>query len=339
MLRYGLAGVVLVFVGLKMVWLDRWFGGKFPIGWSLGIIAGRDRGGGRPVPPLPEEGSGGEVDAGDATKMQKEPVLKEITPKSQDYSQWYLDVVLKADLADYGPVRGCMVIKPYGYAMWENMQRGWTAASRRRGTSTPTPALHPQELPRARRRSTWRGLARVRLGDHGGGEELEERLAMRPTSEAIIGSMYAKWVRSWRDLPILINQWANVVRWEKVTRLFLRTPEFLWQEGTPSTGPWRRPRRRPCGCWRCTATSATTPGHGRRLGKKPDSEKFAGAVHAFAVEALMATARPSRPAPSTTWASTSRLAYGIEYLDRDPQRATPWPPRGGPPRLVGGIVV
>src|ERR1041384_4280197 len=156
----------------------------------------------------------------------------EITPQSQDFARWYVDVVRRAELADYSPVKGCMVIRPYGYAIWELMQQ---ALDRRFKATGHVNAYFPLFITESRlmkESEHVQGFApQVAWVTQGGNEPLEERLVVRPTSETIIGTMYAKWVQSWRDLPILINQWANVVRWEKVTRLFLRTTEFLWQEG------------------------------------------------------------------------------------------------------------
>src|SRR5712692_7089962 len=165
-------------------------------------------------------------------KKDNETFVSEITPRSQDFSRWYLDVVRRAELADYSPVKGCMVIRPYGYAIWEFIQQ---ALDRRIKAAGHVNAYFPLFIPESllhKEAEHVEGFApQVAYVTHGGGEELEERLVIRPTSEAIIGTMYARWIQSWRDLPILINQWANVVRWEKVTRPFLRTTEFLWQEG------------------------------------------------------------------------------------------------------------
>src|SRR5271169_1087703 len=164
--------------------------------------------------------------------MEQDRAMKEITPRSKDYSQWYLDVVLKADLADYGPVKGCMIIKPYGYGVWENMQRDMDRRIKETGhVNAYFPLLIPKSFLEKEKEHVEGFSPECAWVTVGGGEDLEEPLAIRPTSEAMICSMYAKWVRSWRDLPVLINQWANVVRWEKVTRPFLRTTEFLWQEG------------------------------------------------------------------------------------------------------------
>src|SRR4029079_9399460 len=155
-----------------------------------------------------------------------------LTSRSEDFSEWYNQLVLRAEMADYAPVRGCMIVRPYGWALWENLQDALNVRFKQIGVEN---AAFPLFIPKSfleKEKEHVEGfspeLAWVTIG---GGEELEEPLAIRPTSEAMICTMYAKWVRSWRDLPILINQWCNVVRWEKVTRPFLRTTEFLWQEG------------------------------------------------------------------------------------------------------------
>ena len=164
--------------------------------------------------------------------QSKEQFITAITPKSEDFSRWYTDVIRRAELADYSPVKGCMVIRPYGYAIWELIQQGLDRRIKATGhVNAYFPLLIPQSL-LTKEADHVEGFApQVAWVTKGGNEDLEEPLAIRPTSEAIIGTMYAKWIQSWRDLPVLINQWANIVRWEKVTRLFLRTTEFLWQEG------------------------------------------------------------------------------------------------------------
>ena len=274
--------------------------------------------------------------------MEKDRTLKEITPKSQDYSQWYLDVVLKADLADYGPVKGCMVIKPYGYAIWELMQR---EMDRRIKETGHVNAYFPLFIPKSyleKEKEHVEGFspecAWVTIG---GGEELEEPLAVRPTSEAIICSMYAKWVQSWRDLPILINQWANVVRWEKVTRPFLRTTEFLWQEGhtlhaTAEEG--REETLKMLEVYRAFAeeTLAMPVLHGQ----KSDSEKFAGAASTFAIEALMGDGKALQAGTSHDLGQHFAEAYGIEFLDKDQSRKRPWSTSWGTStRMLGGMVM
>lgn len=274
--------------------------------------------------------------------MENERAMKAITPKSQDYSQWYLDVVLKADLADYGPVKGCMVIKPYGYAIWELMQ---SEMDRRIKETGHVNAYFPLFIPKSfleKEKEHVEGFspecAWVTIG---GGEELEEPLAVRPTSEAIICSMYAKWVQSWRDLPILINQWANVVRWEKVTRPFLRTTEFLWQEGhtlhaTAEEG--REETLRMLGVYRDFSEEvlAMPVLHGQ----KSDSEKFAGAASTYAIEALMGDGKALQAGTSHDLGQHFSEAYGIEFLDKDQTRKRPWSTSWGTStRMLGGMVM
>src|SRR5919199_2099210 len=155
-----------------------------------------------------------------------------ITTRAADYSQWYLDIVDQAQLSEYSPVRGCMVIKPHGYALWEAIQRELDRRIKETGHQN---AYFPLFIPKSflmKEAEHVEGFApEVAEVTRAGGEELAEPLVIRPTSETIIGATYAKWIRSWRDLPILVNQWANVMRWEMRTRFFLRTTEFLWQEG------------------------------------------------------------------------------------------------------------
>src|ERR1700693_5082951 len=165
-------------------------------------------------------------------KPEKESFVTEITPRSQDFSRWYLDVVRSTELADYSPVKGCMVIRPYGYAIWELLQQALDRGIKATGhVNAYFPLFIPESLLMKEAAHVEGFAPQVAYVTHGGGEELEERLVVRPTSEAIFGTMYAKWIQSWGDLPVLLNQWANIVRWEKVTRPFLRTTEFLWQEG------------------------------------------------------------------------------------------------------------
>ncbi len=166
--------------------------------------------------------------------QKKETFVTEITPRSEDFSRWYLDVVRRAELADYSPVKGCMVIRPYGYAIWEHIQRLLDARFKATGhVNAYFPLFIPESLLMKEKEHVEGFAPQVAWVTRGGDEDFEagQRLVIRPTSEVLVGTMYAKWIKSWRDLPVLINQWANVVRWEKVTRPFLRTTEFLWQEG------------------------------------------------------------------------------------------------------------
>src|SRR5699024_4873961 len=162
----------------------------------------------------------------------KKEFVKEITPMEENFSQWYTDVVLKTDLVDYSPVRGCMVIKPYGYGIWEGIQRVADLRFKKTGHKNAYfPLLIPESFLEKEANHSEGFAPEVLWVTQGGTEKLSERLFIRPTSETIICTMYSKWIKSYRDLPLLINQWVNVVRWEKTTRPFLRTAEFLWQEG------------------------------------------------------------------------------------------------------------
>jgi prolyl-tRNA synthetase len=274
--------------------------------------------------------------------MEKERTLKEITPRSQDFSQWYLDVVLKTELADYGPVKGCMIIRPYGYAVWEAMQADMDRRIKETGHVN---AYFPLFIPKSfleKEKAHVEGFspecAWVTIG---GGEELDEPLAIRPTSEAMICSMYAKWVRSWRDLPVLINQWANVVRWEKVTRPFLRTTEFLWQEGHTlhaTTEEAEEETLRMLQVYR--SFSEETLAMPVLWGRKSESEKFAGALRTYAIEALMGDGKALQAGTSHNLGQHFATAYGIEFLDKDQQRALPWSTSWGTStRMIGGLVM
>src|SRR5437868_10892924 len=219
--------------------------------------------------------------------------VTEITPQSEDFSRWYLDVVRRAELADYSPVKGCMVIRPYGYAIWELIQQALDMRIKASGhVNAYFPLFIPESLLNKEAEHVEGFAPQVAYVTHGGGEELAEKLVVRPTSEAIIGTMYAKWVQSWRDLPILINQWANVVRWEKVTRPFLRTTEFLWQEGHTAHETHDEAEAEPqrmLGVY--TAMCADLLAMPVVKGRKTESEKFAGALRTYSIEALMGDGR------------------------------------------------
>jgi prolyl-tRNA synthetase len=274
--------------------------------------------------------------------MTTDRTLKEITPRSQDFSQWYLDVVLKAELADYGPVKGCMVIRPYGFALWENMQREMDTRFKELGHVN---AYFPLFIPRSlleREKEHVEGFSpEVAWVTKGGGEDLEEPLAIRPTSEVVICTMYSKWVNSWRDLPILINQWCNVVRWEKVTRPFLRTTEFLWQEGhtlhaTQEEAEAETLQQLEVYRWFYEEVMAVPVIKGR----KSDSEKFAGADKTYSVEALMGDGKALQGATSHNLGQNFAIAYDIEFLDRNQQRSRPWSTSwGASTRMIGGLIM
>jgi prolyl-tRNA synthetase len=266
----------------------------------------------------------------------------EITPQSQDFGRWYIDVVRRAELADYSPVKGCMVIRPYGYAIWELMQQG---LDRRFKATGHVNAYFPLFIPESllmREADHVEGFApQVAWVTHGGTEKLEERLVIRPTSETIIGTMYAKWIQSWRDLPILINQWANVVRWEKVTRLFLRTTEFLWQEGHTAhetAAEAQEETLRMLGVYKEFAeTELAMP---VMDGQKTDSEKFAGADRTYSIEALMRDGRALQSGTSHYMGQNFSRSYDIKFQARDKSvqhvYTTSW---GVSTRLIGGVIM
>jgi prolyl-tRNA synthetase len=266
----------------------------------------------------------------------------EITPQSQDFGRWYIDVVRRAELADYSPVRGCMVIRPYGYAIWELMQQGLDKRIKATGhVNAYFPLFIPESL-LMREAEHVEGFApQVAWVTQGGNEVLEERLVVRPTSETIIGTMYAKWVQSWRDLPILINQWANVVRWEKVTRLFLRTTEFLWQEGHTAhetAEEAEEETRKMLGVYQEFAeTEMAMP---VMVGQKTDSEKFAGAERTYSIEALMRDGRALQAGTSHNLGQNFAKSYEIKFQARDKSvqfaHTTSW---GVTTRLIGALIM
>ncbi len=266
----------------------------------------------------------------------------EITPQSQDFGRWYIDVVRRAELADYSPVKGCMVIRPYGYAIWELMQQGLDKRFKATGhVNAYFPLFIPESL-LMREAEHVEGFApQVAWVTQGGNEVLEERLVVRPTSETIIGVMYAKWVQSWRDLPILINQWANVVRWEKVTRLFLRTTEFLWQEGHTAHETAEEAQEetlKMLGVYKEFAeTEMAMP---VMEGQKTESEKFAGAERTYSIEALMRDGRALQAGTSHNLGQNFSKSYEITFQARDKSvqyvHTTSW---GVSTRLIGGLIM
>src|SRR6187399_2150007 len=273
---------------------------------------------------------------------KQETFVTEITPRSQDFSQWYLDVVRKAELADYSPVKGCMVIRPYGYAIWELIQQAFDREFKRTGhVNAYFPLFIPESLLTKEAEHVEGFAPQVAYVTHGGGEELEERLIVRPTSEAIIGTMYAKWVQSWRDLPILLNQWANVVRWEKVTRPFLRTTEFLWQEGhtaheTEAEAEEETLKILDLYAAVCEDILAVPVIKGR----KSESEKFAGAARTYSIEALMGDGRALQAGTSHNLGQNFAKAFGIQFQGRDKQVQHAWTTSWGvSTRMIGGVIM
>ena len=268
--------------------------------------------------------------------------VKEITPRSEDFSRWYTDVIRRAELADYSPVKGSMVIRPYGYAMWELMQQ---ALDRRIKATGHVNAYFPMFIPEGllkKEAAHVEGFApQVAWVTHGGDEKLEERLVVRPTSEAIIGTMYSKWIQSWRDLPVLINQWANVVRWEKVTRLFLRTTEFLWQEGHTvheTEEEAQAETLKMLGVYKdfCETELAMPVLEGR----KTESEKFAGADKTYSIEALMGDGRALQAGTSHNLGQNFAKVFDITFQGRDKTVQHGWQTSWGmTTRLIGGVIM
>jgi len=266
----------------------------------------------------------------------------EITPQSQDFGRWYIDVVRRAELADYSPVKGCMVIRPYGYAIWELMQQALDKRFKATGhVNAYFPLFIPESLLMKETEHVEGFAPQVAWVTQGGTEVLEERLVVRPTSETIIGTMYAKWVQSWRDLPILINQWANVVRWEKVTRLFLRTTEFLWQEGHTAHETAEEAEaetQKMLSVYKDFAhTELAMPVID---GQKTDSEKFAGAERTYSIEALMRDGRALQAGTSHNLGQNFAKVFDIKFQARDKSvqyvYGTSW---GVSTRMIGAVIM
>ena len=287
-----------------------------------------------------EQTKSGKAEAGEAGK--KEALVTEITPQSEDFSRWYLDVVRRAELADYSPVKGCMVIRPYGYAIWELIQRGLDDRFKKTGhVNAYFPLFIPEGL-LMREAEHVEGFApQVAWVTRGGDEELEERLIIRPTSEVIIGTMYAKWIQSWRDLPILINQWANVVRWEKVTRPFLRTTEFLWQEGHTAHETESEAQEETLRILQLYKEFCENElGMPVVDGQKSESEKFAGASKTYSIEALMGDGRALQAGTSHNLGQNFAKAFEIQFQGRDKQMQYAWTTSWGvSTRLIGGVIM
>jgi prolyl-tRNA synthetase len=268
--------------------------------------------------------------------------VKNIPPKGEDLSEWYTQVCLKAQLVDYAPVRGCIVLRPYGFAIWDLIKSEFDKRFKATGHQDAYfPLLIPESL-LMREADHVEGFApEVAWVTEGGGEKLTERLAIRPTSEVIIGMMYARWIQSHRDLPVLINQWANVMRWEKSTRPFLRTLEFLWQEGHTAH-----------------ATREEAPEEVQRMlevyrevaedvlalpvikGKKSDNERFAGALSTYAIESLMPDGKALQAGTSHELGQNFAKAYDITFTDIDEQVKHVWTTSWGVSwRILGGLIM
>lgn len=269
-------------------------------------------------------------------------MAEKITPRAQDFSQWYQDIVLQAKLADYSPVKGCMVIRPNGYSIWEHIQRDLDRRIRETGARNAYfPLFIPESFLKKEAEHVEGFAPQCAVVTYAGAKDLEEKLVVRPTSETIINSMFAKWIQSYRDLPLMINQWANVVRWEMRTRLFLRTTEFLWQEGHT-----------------CHATADEAEDEARKMlgvytsfaeevlampvipGQKSESEKFAGALRTYCIEAMMQDKKALQAGTSHNLSTNFAQAFGTQFLDKDSKQKTvhqtSW---GVSTRLIGGMIM
>lgn len=268
--------------------------------------------------------------------------VKEIADINADFPQWYTDVILKTQLVDYGPVKGTMVIRPYGYEIWENIQLELNKRFKATGHKN---AYFPMLIPESylkREAEHVEGFApEVAVVTYAGGEELAEKLIIRPTSETIICEMYGKWVQSYRDLPVLINQWANVVRWEKTTRPFLRTSEFLWQEGHTvhsSEEEAGEETLKMLNVYKEFAENILAIPV--IVGKKTQKEKFAGAVATYGMEAMMLDGKSLQAGTSHYLGQNFAKAFNIKFLDKDGQHklgySTSW---GVSTRLIGALIM
>ncbi|QAY65629.1 proline--tRNA ligase [Paenibacillus protaetiae] len=268
--------------------------------------------------------------------------VTEITPQSEDFSKWYIDVIKKAELMDYSPVRGCIVFRPEGYELWENIQRDLDRRFKETGhRNAYFPLFIPESFFQKEKEHVEGFNPELPWVTEAAGEKLEERLAVRPTSETMFGHMYAKWIQSYRDLPVLINQWANVVRWEKRTLPFLRTSEFLWQEGHTAHETEQEAREetmRMLEVYRDFVEEFLAMPV--IVGQKTPSEKFAGAVDTFSIEAMMKDGRAVQAGTSHYLGTNFAVAFDIKFLDRENTlqyvHTTSW---GTSTRLIGSMIM
>lgn len=265
-----------------------------------------------------------------------------VTKRSIDYARWYTDVVQKAELADYGPVKGTMVIRPYAYAIWENIRDIADKLFKATGhVNAYFPLFIPESFMKKEAEHVAGFAPECAVVTHGGGKELEEPLYVRPTSETIIWAMYKKWIKSYRDLPLLINQWANVVRWEMRTRLFLRTTEFLWQEGHTAHATAKEAEEEALlilDIYRQLAQDYLAMPV--LTGQKSESQKFAGAVRTYAIEAMMGDKKALQAGTSHFLGQNFAKAFDVTFLNRENQLEYVWATSWGvSTRLIGGVIM
>lgn len=267
---------------------------------------------------------------------------EKLTSRAEDFSEWYNQLVIRADMADYAPVRGCMVVKPYGWALWENITSWLDAEFKKTGhVNAAFPSLIPLSFFEKEKEHVEGFAPELAVVTHGGGEELEEKLAFRPTSETIIGHMYSKWIKSWRDLPILIVQWGSVLRWELRTRLFLRTAEFYWHEGHTAHTSAEEAKEEMYRildiyerfCYEEAAIPVFT-------GTKSETEKFAGAHTTTSIEAMMWDKRALQSGTSHYFSTNFAKVFDIQFLNKENQlqyaETTSWAISS---RIIGAIIM
>ncbi len=267
---------------------------------------------------------------------------EKLTPRSQNFSEWYNQLVLRAELADYAPVRGCMVVRPYGWTLWENMQAGLDRRFKETGhVNAAFPTLIPMSFFEKEKDHVEGFSPELAVVTHGGGQELEEKLAVRPTSETIIGYMYSKWIQSWRDLPILINQWGSVMRWEMRTKLFLRTAEFYWQEGHTVHATAQEAMDETYQMLDVYADFAEVDCAIPVVkGRKSETERFAGAQITTGIESMMGDTKALQSGTSHYFGQNFAVAFDIDFLNKENELehayTTSW---GMSTRMIGALIM
>lgn len=267
---------------------------------------------------------------------------KEITKKSKDFSRWYTDVILKAELADYAPVKGCMVIRPYGYALWENIQASLDGMIKEVGIENAYfPLLIPYSFLEKEAEHVKGFSPQLAVVTHGGGKKLAEPLVVRPTSETVMYAMFSKWIKSWRDLPLRINQWCNIVRWEKRTYLFLRTMEFLWQEGHTAHATEAEAKKEALDRLEMyrelVEKLLALPVF---VGQKSESEKFPGAKTTYAFEALMPDGKALQGGTSHELGQNFSKPFEIQFQDKQERLQYVWQTSWGmTTRIIGALIM
>jgi len=265
-----------------------------------------------------------------------------LTKQSEDFSKWYNEVVLQADLADYAPVKGCMIIKPYGYAIWENIQKIMDIEIKKLGVNNVYfPLFIPERFFKKEAEHVEGFNPQVAWITHGGGKKLEEKLAVRPTSETIMYDSFQKWIHSYRDLPLKINQWANIVRWEMRPRLFLRTLEFLWQEGHTAHATEKEADEMAMSALKMYQDFVENYlGIYCLSGRKTEAEKFAGANYTLSVEALMKDNKALQMGTSHQLGQNFSKSFNIQFLNEKGQKSYVWQTSWGvSTRMIGGLIM